>query len=66
MGDEGGFAPSLLDNEEALKLLMEAITKAGYKPGIDVVLALDVAASELYDPKEKVYKLKINWKNDNR
>ena len=37
---------------------MEAITKAGYKPGIDVVLALDVAASELYDPKEKVYKLK--------
>ncbi len=58
VGDEGGFAPSLLDNEEALKLLMEAITKAGYKPGIDVVLALDVAASELYDPKEKVYKLK--------
>ncbi|HPM39944.1 MAG TPA: phosphopyruvate hydratase, partial [Bacteroidales bacterium] len=58
VGDEGGFAPSLSTNEDSLKLLVEAITKAGYKPGIDVAIALDVAASELYDTKEKVYKLK--------
>jgi enolase len=48
VGDEGGFAPDLGSNEEALQALVEAITKAGYKPGRDVVLALDVAASELY------------------
>jgi len=58
VGDEGGFAPSLSTNEDSLKLLVEAITKAGYKPGIDVAIALDVAASELYDTKEKIYKLK--------
>lgn len=48
VGDEGGFAPNLGSNEEALAVIMEAITKAGYKPGQDVVLALDVAATELY------------------
>ena len=48
VGDEGGFAPNLRTNREALDLLMEAISAAGYKPGEDVVLALDVAASELY------------------
>jgi enolase len=48
VGDEGGFAPDLKSNEQALEALVEAITKAGYKPGKDVVLALDVAASELY------------------
>jgi enolase len=48
VGDEGGFAPDLKNNEEALDLLVEGIAKAGYKPGRDVVLALDVAASELY------------------
>jgi enolase len=48
VGDEGGFAPNLGSNEEALAVIMEAITKAGYKPGEDVVLALDVAATELY------------------
>lgn len=48
VGDEGGFAPSLKSNEEALSVIMEAIQKAGYKPGEDVVLALDVAATELY------------------
>jgi enolase len=58
VGDEGGFAPSLSTNEDSLKLLVEAISKAGYKPGIDVAIALDVAASELYDTKEKTYKLK--------
>lgn len=48
VGDEGGFAPNLASNEEALAVIMEAIAKAGYKPGEDVVLALDVAATELY------------------
>ncbi|MES2857358.1 MAG: phosphopyruvate hydratase [Bdellovibrionota bacterium] len=48
VGDEGGFAPKLKNNQEALELVMEAITGAGYKPGEDVYLALDVAATELY------------------
>lgn len=48
VGDEGGFAPNLKSNEEALAVIMEAIEKAGYKPGKDVFLALDVAATELY------------------
>ena len=48
VGDEGGFAPNLGSNEEALDVIIEAIEKAGYKPGEDFVLALDVAASELY------------------
>lgn len=53
VGDEGGFAPNLSSNEEALQVIMEAIEKAGYKPGDDVLLALDVASSELY--KEGMY-----------
>ena len=48
VGDEGGFAPSLASNEEAVKIILEAIIKAGYKPGKDVGIALDVAATELY------------------
>ena len=48
VGDEGGFAPNLSNNEEGFKLIMEAITKAGYKPGVDVNMAIDVAASEFY------------------
>lgn len=48
VGDEGGFAPDLKSNEEALEVIMEAISAAGYKPGDDVLLALDVAASEIY------------------
>lgn len=48
VGDEGGFAPDLKNNEEALKLIIKAIKKAGYKPGENVYLALDIAASELY------------------
>ncbi len=48
VGDEGGFAPNLKSNEEALEVIMEAIEKAGYRPGADVLLALDVASSELY------------------
>ena len=48
VGDEGGFAPDLKSNEEALEVIMEAIKGAGYKPGEDILLALDVAASEIY------------------
>ena len=49
VGDEGGFAPNLSSNTEGFELIMEAITKAGYKPGIDVNLGIDVAASEFYE-----------------
>ncbi|GAB4226496.1 MAG: phosphopyruvate hydratase [Chlamydiales bacterium] len=49
VGDEGGFAPNLSSDSEALETIMEAITQAGYKPGIDITLALDCAASEFYD-----------------
>ncbi|MDD4527613.1 MAG: phosphopyruvate hydratase [Candidatus Margulisbacteria bacterium] len=49
VGDEGGFAPNLKTNEEAIQVIMEAATKAGYKPGVDVMIALDVAASEMFD-----------------
>ena len=47
LGDEGGFAPNFKDNEEPIKVIMDAISKAGYKPGIDIAIALDVASSEL-------------------
>lgn len=57
VGDEGGFAPNLRSNEEALESLLEAVTKAGYTPGTDICIALDVAASELYDKKKKIYRL---------
>lgn len=56
VGDEGGFAPNLKSNEEALELILESILKAGYKPGKDVYLALDVAASEFYQDKKYVFK----------
>ncbi|MDX2362102.1 MAG: phosphopyruvate hydratase [Crocinitomicaceae bacterium] len=55
VGDEGGFAPNLGSNEEAIQLVMEAIEKAGYKPGVDVWIALDAAASEFYNKEEGVY-----------
>ena len=55
VGDEGGFAPNLRSNEEAIESLLKAIHQAGYKPGKDVAIALDVAASELYNAKEKCY-----------
>lgn len=62
VGDEGGFAPNLQSNEEALQVVMEGIQKAGYKPGEDVLLALDPAASEFYDEKTKLYNLKAEGK----
>jgi len=58
VGDEGGFAPNLKSNEEAITFILKAIEKAGYKPGEDVYIALDPAASEFYLPKENVYHLK--------
>jgi enolase len=56
VGDEGGFAPALASTEEALGVILEAIGKAGYSAGKDVFLGLDVAASEFYDGKKKVYR----------
>lgn len=55
VGDEGGFAPNLGSNEEALEVVMEAITKAGFTPGKDIFIALDAAASEFYDEATKKY-----------
>ncbi len=58
VGDEGGFAPSLKSNREALEVVLEAITQAGYKPGEEVFIALDVASSELWDEKSHKYEFK--------
>ncbi|TDL32529.1 phosphopyruvate hydratase [Jeotgalibacillus sp. S-D1] len=57
VGDEGGFAPNLGSNEEALSTIIEAIEKAGYKPGEEVLLAMDVAASEIYSKEDGKYHL---------
>ncbi|MDK2866937.1 MAG: enolase [Clostridiales bacterium] len=57
VGDEGGFAPNLPTNEDALKVIMEAIEKAGYKPGEQIKLAVDVAANEIYDEATGKYTL---------
>ena len=57
VGDEGGFAPNLEYNNLALDLMMEAIEKSGYTPGIDIFIALDVAASEIYNKETKTYKI---------
>ncbi|MCA9094457.1 MAG: phosphopyruvate hydratase [Planctomycetaceae bacterium] len=57
VGDEGGFAPALGSNEEAITVILTAIEKAGYKPGDQIKIALDAAATEFYDEKTKTYKL---------
>jgi enolase len=62
VGDEGGFAPRLSSNAEALDLIMDAIKAAGYKPGKDILLALDAAASEFYDKASGTYVLKAEKK----
>ncbi|MCI8347011.1 MAG: phosphopyruvate hydratase [Bacilli bacterium] len=59
VGDEGGFAPDLQSNEEGFELIVEAIKRAGYEPGKDVCLAIDVAASEFYD--KELGKYKFHW-----
>jgi len=64
VGDEGGFAPNLKSNEEALDRVMEAITAAGYKPGEQISIALDPAASEFYDPVKKKYVFKKSDKSE--
>ncbi|MCF8422967.1 MAG: phosphopyruvate hydratase [Bacteroidia bacterium] len=58
VGDEGGFAPNFKNNEEAIKAVMQAIDKAGYKAGEDIFIAMDAAASEFYNTEEKVYHFK--------
>jgi enolase len=55
VGDEGGFAPNLKSNDEAVEVILEAITKAGYKPGEEIAIALDVASSEMYQKDKKMY-----------
>jgi enolase len=63
VGDEGGFAPNLKSNEEALDVVLEAITKAGYKPGAQIGIALDPAASEFYDKASGKYVFKKSDKS---
>jgi enolase len=58
VGDEGGFAPNIKSNEEAIEIVLTAIEKAGFKPGVDVFIAMDAASSEFYDPKTKTYTFK--------
>lgn len=60
VGDEGGFAPDLKSNEEALSLIMKSISEAGYIPGVNVFIALDVAASSLYNKNNDTYKIDNN------
>jgi len=55
VGDEGGFAPNIQSNEEAIEIVLKSIESAGYRPGIDVMIAMDAAASEFYNEEEKVY-----------
>jgi len=58
VGDEGGFAPNIKSNEEAIEIVLTAIEKAGFKPGVDVFIAMDAASSEFYDAKTKTYTFK--------
>ena len=58
VGDEGGFAPNIKSNEEAIEVVLKAIEKAGFKPGVDIFIAMDAAASEFYDAKTKTYHFK--------
>ncbi len=55
VGDEGGFAPNIKSNKEAIEIVLQSIEKAGFKPGDDIMIAMDAAASEFYNAKEKVY-----------
>jgi enolase len=64
VGDEGGFAPNLKSNQEAMDVVVEAITQAGYRPGDDIGIALDPAASEFYDDSQKKYVFKKSDKSE--
>jgi enolase len=64
VGDEGGFAPNLKSNEEALEVILEAISKSGYEPGQQIGLALDPASSEFYDPDKRKYVFKKSDKSE--
>lgn len=64
VGDEGGFAPNLGSNEEALKTILEAIEKAGYRPGEDIYIGLDAASSEFYDAEKQRYVFKKSTKEE--
>ncbi len=64
VGDEGGFAPSLKSNQEAVDVILEAIVKAGYEPGTQISLALDCAASEFFDKEKKKYVFKKSDKSE--
>ena len=65
VGDEGGFAPNLEDEEQALDIIIEAIKEAGYEPGKDIVLALDIASTEMYEEAQKINKTGYYfWKTD--
>jgi len=63
VGDEGGFAPDLRSNEEAMQVILEGINEAGYTPGKDVFIGIDAAASEFYSAKEKTYILSAEKKS---
>lgn len=58
VGDEGGFAPNIQSNEEAIEIVLRAIEKAGYRPGEDMFIAMDAATSEFYDEKTGLYTFK--------
>ncbi|MDD3685701.1 MAG: phosphopyruvate hydratase [Bacteroidales bacterium] len=62
VGDEGGFAPNLNSNEEAIEYVLKGIEKAGYKPGVDIYIALDAATSEFYNEEKKLYIFESNGK----
>jgi enolase len=64
VGDEGGFAPNIKSNEEAIETVLQAIEKAGYKPGEDVYIAMDAAASEFYDAEKGLYIFKKSDKRE--
>ncbi len=65
VGDEGGFAPNLEDEEQALDIIIEAIKEAGYEPGKDIVLALDIASTEMYEEAQRINKTGYYfWKTD--
>lgn len=64
VGDEGGFAPNLKSNEEAIEVILRAVEKAGYTPGDDVVIALDPASSEFYNPKTGLYEFR--WSDNSK